>query len=128
VTRSALLASWLWIAAAGVGVVGGLVHYLLAATGPSTDPGIAAAARITAGLVLGCWVVLAIVWLVLLARMRSGKAWARHGLTVTALVGVGFDLVNLAGSIATVTAGFMQICLLAAAIVAAYRTPVPSGF
>lgn len=64
----------------------------------------------------------------LLARMRSGAGWARHALTVTGLLGVGCDLVNLGGSIATVAAGLTQICLLAAAIVAAYRTPVPSQF
>jgi hypothetical protein len=112
-----------WLAAAAVGVVGGLANYLLAASqvGAATPPGIRDAALLAARIDLGCWVLLGLLWLAFLGPLHAGRGWARVALTVTAGVAVILDLMNLVGSWASVVSALAQLALLAAALVSLYR-------
>jgi hypothetical protein len=116
-------ASWFWVAAAVVGVLGGVANYLLAtqeaAAGEAVEIG--AAALVGAVLGLGCWVVLAAVWLALQLPLRRGHGWARVSLGLTAVLGVGLDVISLVGSWPTIVAAVVQLVLLGAALVLTFR-------
>jgi hypothetical protein len=116
-------ASWFWVAAAVVGVLGGVANYLLAtqqaAAGEAVEIG--AAALVGALLGLGCWVVLAVVWLALQFPLRGGHGWARVSLALTAVLGVGLDVISLVGSWPTIAAAVVQLILLGAALVLTFR-------
>jgi hypothetical protein len=117
--RSSRGGRW-WIAAGGVGVIGGLANYLLAArqTAPAAPPGVRAAALLAAQIDLACWLLLGLLWVVFLGALRAGRRWAAVGLAVTAGVAVILDLMNLVGSWATVVAGLAQLVLLVIALLA----------
>jgi hypothetical protein len=118
--------SWLWVAASVVGVLGGVANYLLATRVVSTgiEPAIGAAALVAALLALACWLLLALLWVSLQVPLRNNRTWARVALGVTSALGVGLDVVAMAGSWATITAAVLQLVLLVAALVQTFR-PAP---
>jgi len=119
--------SWLWVAASVVGVLGGVANYLLATrvVAAGVEPEIGAAALVAALLGLACWLLLALLWVTLQVPLRNDQGWARVALGVTSALGVGLDVVAMAGSWATITAAVLQLVLLVAALVQTFR-PRPS--
>jgi hypothetical protein len=107
--------SWPWVA-----------NYLLATRVVSTgiEPAIGAAALVAALLALACWLLLALLWVSLQVPLRNNRTWARVALGVTSALGVGLDVVAMAGSWATITAAVLQLVLLVAALVQTFR-PAP---
>lgn len=119
--------SWLWVAASVVGVLGGVANYLLATrvVSAGVEPTIGAAALVAALLGLACWLLLALLWVTLQVPLRNDRGWARVALGVTSALGVGLDVIALAGSWATITAAALQFVLLVAALWQTFR-PTPS--
>lgn len=118
--------SWLWVAASVVGVLGGVANYLLATrvVSAGVEPTIGAAALVAALLGLACWLLLALLWVTLQVPLRNDRGWARVALGVTSALGVGLDVIALAGSWATITAAVLQFGLLVAALWQTFgRTP-----
>jgi len=121
--------SWLWLAAAFVGIAGGVANYLLAtaAAAHTEVAGVGTAALVSAVLDLGCWLVLGLLWLALLVPLRAGRGWARIALTASAGLAALLDLMNLFGSWAAIATAIVQLALLAAALVRLHRPVRPAS-